>query len=50
MVGPGLAGKLLAGGGFAPLLMLALASSVVPLLAYSLRRPARATRQPTPYA
>lgn len=47
MVGPGLAGKLLADGGFGPLLTLALASSVVPLLAYSLRRPGKAIPLPT---
>ena len=48
MIGPGLAGKLLTSGGFGPLLMLALASSVVPLLAYSLRRPRGPIPQPTP--
>lgn len=41
MVGPGLAGKLLAIGGFGPLLGLALVSSVVPLIVYTLWRPAR---------
>ncbi len=50
MVGPGLAGNLLSNGGFGPLLMLALASSVVPLLAYSFRRPVRAIRQAAPPA
>ena len=50
MVGPGLAGKLLAGGSVGPLLMLALASSVVPVLAYSMRRPNRAIRQLPPSA
>lgn len=42
MIGPGLAGKLLAIGGFGPLLGLALASSVVPLVVYALWRPAPA--------
>lgn len=48
MVGPGLAGKLLAGGNFEPLLILALASSVVPVLVYSLRRSGRVPGQPKP--
>lgn len=39
MVGPGLAGRLLAGGDYGPLLALALVSSLVPLAAYTLRRP-----------
>ena len=50
MVGPGLAGNLLTSGGFGPLLMLALASSVVPLLAYSFRRAGGAIQQAAPPA
>src|SRR5574337_190014 len=50
MIGPGLAGRLLVGGGFGPLLTLALASSIVPMLAYSLRRPGRVMRQAAPPA
>ncbi len=45
MVGPGLAGRLLAGGDYGPLLALALASSLVPLTAYTLRRPGAGTLQ-----
>ncbi len=50
MIGPGLAGKLLTGSGYDPLLMLALASSVVPPLVYGLRRRSDAISQPTPSA
>ena len=39
MVGPAAAGYLVAAGSFVPLLLLALVTSVVPVLAYSLRRP-----------
>lgn len=46
MVGPGLAGKLLDSGGFGPLLALALASSLVPLVFYLLRRPPQAVATP----
>jgi predicted MFS family arabinose efflux permease len=42
MVGPGLAGQLASGGGFGGLLLLALASTLVPLLFHGLRRAAPA--------
>lgn len=50
MIGPGLAGKLLVDDSFGPLLILALASSVVPLLAYSFRRQVAGIQQSTPSA
>lgn len=52
MVGPGLAGQLLAqpGGGFGPLLILALASSTIPLLATALPQGRAAQRRESGFA